>query len=118
MRDIVLKPRLSEKAYGVSQASSVYVFTVPLTANKHTVARAVATQYGVTVESVNVLVVKGKAVRSYRKRSRAVSGKRANLKKAYVTLKSGESLPIFESEETAKETKTKKTSKASAKETK
>lgn len=115
MKDIVLKPRLSEKAYGVSQVSPVYVFTVPLTANKHTVARAVASQYGVTVEAVNVLVVKGKAVRSYRKRSRAVSGQRANLKKAYVTLKSGDSLPIFESEETAKETKSKKTT---AKETK
>jgi large subunit ribosomal protein L23 len=99
MNDIVLKPRISEKAYGLSQKGHVYVFDVPLTANKLTVAQAVASQFTVAVDSVNIVVMKGKAVRSYRKRSKAINGKRNNLKKAYVTLQEGNSIPIFESDE-------------------
>ncbi len=99
MKDIVLKPRISEKAYATSQAGNVYVFSVPITANKHTVAQAVSSQYGVAVEKVNILVAKGKTMQSYRKRSRAVQGQRAATKKAYVTLKGDVKLPIFETEE-------------------
>lgn len=109
MKDMILKPRVSEKAYAVSQEGGVYVFAVPSTANKQTVAQAVAAQYNVEVEKVNILVAKGKTVRSYRKRSRAVQGQRTNMKKAYVTLKAGSKLPIFESEE--KETKPSKKAK-------
>lgn len=115
MKNITLKPRVSEKAYAMSQAGSVYVFVVPTSANKNTVAQAVASQFSVTVEAVNIVVSKGKAISSYRKRSRAIAGKRATTKKAYVTLKKGDTIAVFASDEAddAKKTKAKK-----AKETK
>lgn len=99
--NLTLKPRMSEKAYAQSQ-NGVYVFMVPLRANKQTIADAVQAQFKVTVERINIVVAKGKVVRSYRKRSRGVAGQRADQKKAYVTLKAGDKLAIFESPEDTK----------------
>jgi large subunit ribosomal protein L23 len=105
-----LKPRVSEKTYGLSKTRNTYVFEVPKDANKVTVAGAVAAQFDVTVETVNISIVKGKVKRSYRKRSRAVAGRDNDVKKAYVRLNDGQTIPVFEAldkeaEETAKENK-------------
>ncbi len=91
--DMLLKPRVSEKAYGMSE-KGVYVFGVPTNANKHSVARAVAAQFAVTVTEVNIANVKGKTKRSIRN-GKAVPGQRNDSKKAYVTLKAGDSIPVF-----------------------
>lgn len=91
----VLKPRMSEKAYAVSNLRNTSVFDVDGDANKHTVARAVAEQYSVTVTSVRVVNVKGKTKRTVRKGGRPTMGRQSDVKKAYVTLKAGDSLPIF-----------------------
>jgi large subunit ribosomal protein L23 len=96
---MTLKPRVSEKAYGLSQTAGVYVFEVPGNANKLTVARAVADLYKVGVVSVNIVNMTGKSKRTYRKRQGWVTGKKADLKKAYVTLKEGDSIAIFPAEE-------------------
>ncbi len=115
MKDLTLKPRVSEKAYGLSQTNNVYVFNVPMTANKLTVSQAVAEQFGVTVETVNIVVSKGKSVRTIRlgnRRARPGSGKRADTKKAYVTLKSGDKIAIFDEPEETKPSKATKANKA------
>jgi len=97
-----LKPRLSEKSYGLSQVSNTYVFDVPFDANKLTVASAVSVQYKVTVEKVNMAVTKGKSKRTFISRhGKFVRGTRSDVKKAYVTLKEGDKLPIFAAEEEA-----------------
>lgn len=96
MSTLALKPRMSEKAYASSQSQSTYVFEVPMTANKALVGAAVAEQFSVTVEDVRLTIIKGKAKKSYKKRSRPVTGHRANMKKAYVRIKDGENIPIFE----------------------
>ena len=97
MKDFVLKPRVSEKAYAMSQREDVktYVFEVAKAANKHTVARAVTAQFEVTVTSVRTVTTKGKVKRTVRKGGRSVDGTRSDVKKAYVTLKAGDALPIF-----------------------
>lgn len=123
MKDFVLVPRVSEKAYGLSQAPGIktYVFEVPLSANKHSIARALSVQYGVTVTDVRTVVVKGKTKQSYRKGSRPQTGVRSDIKKAYVTLKDGDSLPLFiqEAEADAKAAKdAEKAAKKAAKEKK
>lgn len=100
---LLLKPRMSEKAYGLSQTQNVYVFDVPKGTNKHSVARAVAAQFEVTVEKVNVANIKGKAKRTVRKGGRATPGRQSDMRKAYVTLKEGDSLPIFAAVEEAEE---------------
>lgn len=96
---MVLKPRVSEKAYAMSQTAGVYVFEVPTNANKLTVARAITAQYQVGVVSVNIVNNTGKTKRVYRKRRGWVSGKKADIKKAYVTLKKGDSIALFPAEE-------------------
>ena len=105
---LVLKPRVSEKAYGLSQVRNTYVFDVERAANKHTIARAVEAQYGVTVTEVNVVNAKGKAKRTVRKGGRPTMGRTSDVKKAYVTLKAGDSMPIFAAieEASAKEAET------------
>jgi large subunit ribosomal protein L23 len=101
-----LKPRLSEKAYALSELTNTYVFDVPMGSTKHTVAKAVEVQYEVGVSSVRIAGVPGKVKQSYRKRRTSTSGKRPNIRKAYVTLKEGDKLPIFSAiEEANKETK-------------
>ncbi|MDQ5972312.1 MAG: large subunit ribosomal protein [Patescibacteria group bacterium] len=109
MADLMaLKPRMSEKAYGLSQDRNIYVFMVPLTANKVTVASAVQEQFKVTVEEVNISILKGKAKRSYRRGGRPLIGRDNDVKKAYVRLKAGDQIPIFAAveEEEAKAEKT------------
>ncbi len=95
-KQLVLKPRLSEKSYGLSLTGNTYVFEVPSDANKHTVARGVAAQFEVTVTEVNIVNAKGKPKRTVRKGGRPTTGKRSDIKKAYVTLKQGDTLPFFD----------------------
>lgn len=105
-KTMVLKPRISEKTYMMSQTTRTYVVEVPGDANRDTIAKAVATQFGVTVEKINIVVVKGKTKRTVRKGGRPVMGRRSDFKKAYVTLKEGDKLPFFaDAEEEAKEEK-------------
>lgn len=108
-KSIILNPVVSEKAYALSQARNTYVFTVSKDVNKHTVARAVASQFNVTVTNVNIANIAGKSKRTIRKSGRAVNGRQNDKHKAYVTLKEGDSLPIFaaleESNDSGKSTK-------------
>ncbi len=60
-KSMTLKPRVSEKAYGLSQTAGVYVIQVPGDANKLTVTNAVQAQFDVTVTSVNIANIPGKA---------------------------------------------------------
>jgi large subunit ribosomal protein L23 len=113
-KTVVLTPILSEKAYALSQTRNTYVFVVPHGTNKHTVARAVAAQFEVTVTGVNITNISGKVKRTVRKSGRAVMGRQSDIRKAYVTLKAGESLPVFAAlEEQVQEAE--KTEKAVAK---
>lgn len=106
MKDIILKPRLSEKTYAQSE-KRVYAFEVPRDVNKHTVARAVEAQFEVKVTEVNMVNYKGKAKRSISQNGRRVAkGRDAAFKKAYVTLAEGNSLPFFAAIEEAEEKQT------------
>ncbi len=88
-------PRATEKAYGQS-ASNVYVFNVPLAANKQQIAAAVEAQFEVKVAHVKTLVQSGKAIRFSRGKNRYPgSTTRKDSKKAYVTLSEG-SIQMFD----------------------
>lgn len=96
---LTLKPRMSEKSYAQSHADNCYTFDVPLTTNKVEVAKAVEAQFGVSVVRVRISILKGKMARSIRMGGarKSVSGKRVDVKKAFVTVKEGDSIPIFAS---------------------
>lgn len=105
---MALKPRMSEKAYAQSKERRTYVFVVPMTSNKVTVAAAVSSQFGVTVTDVNISITKGKPKRSYKRGGRPITGKNVDIKKAYVRVKDGDQIPVFAAidEEEAKAEKT------------
>lgn len=110
-KDLTMKPLLNEKTYELSKSKNVFVFNVPTDSNKHVIAKAVKAQFDVDVLSVNTTISKGKKKRTMSlsgKRSVNAYGSRPNFKKAYVTLKAGQSLPFFESveEEEEKQAKT------------
>lgn len=86
-RDILLKPVISEKSYGLLEENK-YTFEVAPDANKTAIKIAVEKVFGVKVISVNTLNRQGK-----RKRTRFGYGKRKNIKRAVVTL-SADSKPI------------------------
>ena len=96
-----LTPRMSEKAYQQSLLNQTYVFVVPKDSNKVQIKNAVQSQFNVTVLDVNVVVQNGKKARSIRlgnRRARPIIGSRSDFKKAYVRLKEGDAIKIFEEE--------------------
>lgn len=110
-KTMILKPRVSEKAYGQSQSLNTYVFMVPGDSNRQQVAEAIAAQFDVTVTGVNILNVKGKVKRTIRKGGRQSMGKDVDIKKAYVTLKEGDTIAVFATEDADNEPKGKKEKK-------
>lgn len=104
MKTISVFPRATEKAYSLVAGQNVYVFNVPLTANKQEIAAAVESQYEVKVTNVKTLVQSGKAMRFSRGKNRYPgTTTRKDAKKAYVTLAAGNSIKVFD--EPAKEEK-------------
>ena len=105
---ILVTPVTTEKAYGLSQ-KNIYVFNVPLQANKNEITDAIAEQYGAEIKAIKTLVQNDKGVRFSRGKNR-YPGKthRVDTKKAYVTLAEGSSLAFFEQPEETPKTKEEK----------
>jgi len=104
--ELKIIPRVSEKTYAQAQAG-MYVFDVPKNATKQQVSAAVQKRYDVSVVTVNILIAKGKVKQGVRKGGVRVTGRRSDVKKAYVRLAEGQTLPVF-AEESAEPTKEKK----------
>ena len=105
MVHISVIPRATEKAYAQSQ-NNVYVFTVPLTANKQQIAAAVEAQFEVKVTRIKTLVQSGKAIRFSRGKNKYPgTTNRKDSKKAYVTLAAGDSIQVFAEQPVAEEEK-------------
>lgn len=100
-----ITPIVSEKAYA-SSLKGVYVFKVPLNLNRNEIKAAIEEQFGVGVVQVKTLVQDGKSVRFSRGKNR-YPGKttRLDFKKAYVTLKEGDSIKVFDEVEQKEEKK-------------
>jgi large subunit ribosomal protein L23 len=88
-RDILLKPVVSEKSYGLLDEGK-YTFIVRPDANKTQIRIAVEKIFDVKVTAVNTINRNGK-----RKRSRTGIGKRADTKRAIVTLAAGDRIDVF-----------------------
>ncbi len=89
-RDVILRPVVSEKSYDLIEYNNIYTFVVDRRANKTEIKQAVQDIFDVRVTSVNTMNRKGK-----RKRTGWVMGKRADVKRALVTLAPGNSIDIF-----------------------
>jgi len=82
--------RITEKAT-MNQASGVYVFDIAPSSTKRDIMQAVKALYGVVPRKVAVVNVPRKNIRSMRT---GRSGVKGGGKKAYVYLKSGETITI------------------------
>ena len=89
-RDIILSPVVSEKSYDLIEHNNTYTFVVDPRANKTEIKQAVQSIFGVTVTRVNTQNRKGKL-----KRTGYVMGKRKDIKRALVTLASGDEIDLF-----------------------
>ncbi|MBQ3309532.1 50S ribosomal protein L23 [Candidatus Saccharibacteria bacterium] len=99
-------PRATEKSYR-EQTKRTYIFIVSPDASKQSAKTAIEEQFNVTVTSIRVLTRKGKKTR-FSKGKHAYPGTtyRRDKKLAYVTLKEGDKIKVFEEpEDTKKEDK-------------
>jgi len=88
-RDIILKPVISEKSYGLLEDNK-YTFVVHPDANKTQIKIAIEQIFNVRVLGVHTLNRSGK-----RKRTRAGFGTRKDTKRAIVSLKAGDTIELF-----------------------
>jgi large subunit ribosomal protein L23 len=91
MKDILVRPIVTEKSTSHLGSEQTYAFEVGLAANKVQVKRAIEKFYEVSVKDVRTIVVRGKVKRFGRHHS-----KRSNWKKAYVTLAEGDSINLYQ----------------------
>jgi len=88
--EVLIKPIITEKSSGL-MAEGKYTFRVDKAANKIEIKYAVETVFKVNVTDVRTMNMPGKL-----KRQGKTQGMTPEWKKAIVTLKPGQSLPIFE----------------------
>ena len=88
-RDVLLKPVVSEKSYALLDENK-YTFIVDPSANKTQIKQAVQAVFSVKVTGVNTINRQGKT-----RRTRYGIGKRANTKRAIVSLAEGHRIDIF-----------------------
>ena len=92
IHDILIRPIVTEKSTWLTGHQNTYVFEVSEGANKVEIKQAVESLFGVKVEDVRTLRLRGKF-----KRFGRFIGKRSNWKKAYVRLADGQSLNFYQS---------------------
>ena len=93
MESIIKRPILNEKFSALNE-KGVYGFVVEKSSNKIEIAKAVERSFGVKVDKVNTMNVRGKLKTRFQK-GKFTSGKTASYKKAIVYLKSGEVIDFF-----------------------
>ena len=95
LTNIIVSPRISEKATMRADIDNQHVFSVLKDATKPEIKKAVELMFDVKVKSVRLMNVQGKLTRVGR-----TFGKRKDLKKAYVRLQEGFDINYGEEETT------------------
>lgn len=94
MIGILKRPIVTEKLTTL-QEKGVYAFEVDKKANKISIADAVEKKFNVTVLSVRTVNHNGKAKSQMTRRGR-FAGRTSSWKKAYVQLKAGDKIELFQ----------------------
>jgi len=94
---IIKRPLITEKSMDLT-AEGKYTFEVDIDSNKIEIRNAVEKIFNVKVDKVNTLIVKGKKKSGTDRRGKGkrVTGMTSDWKKAYVTLKPGNKIDIYE----------------------
>lgn len=88
---IVKRPLITEKGMRGNEEQNTVLFKVDQRANKLQIKQAVEALFQVKVLKVNTLNMQGK-----KRRVRFREGKKPDWKKAYVTLREGDTITFFE----------------------
>jgi large subunit ribosomal protein L23 len=88
---VIVRPLITEQGAAMREAHNQYYFEVATEANKHEIRQAVEHFFGVKVTQVRTMNVRGKV-----KRMGRYEGKRADWKKAVVTLAKDDSIDLFD----------------------
>lgn len=94
MRDILIKPIITEKATKLSEKKAQYAFVVAKDSNKVQIKAAVEKMFGVNVKGVSTSITPGKLKNKFTKKG-VIAGRKPSSKKAYVTLAAGESIDFY-----------------------
>lgn len=95
MKNIILKPIISEKSELISDQKNQYSFVVNNAANKIEIKNAIEEMFsGVTVTKVNTLNMPAKR-KTRNTKSGVIKGSVAGFKKAVVTLNEGDEIDFF-----------------------
>lgn len=88
--NVLLRPVKTEKS---TKGNNSFVFEVPVTSSKYQIRQAIKENFGSDVVSVRTIRISGKR-RKFKKIERWLP----DSKKAIVTLKAGQTIPLFETE--------------------
>lgn len=88
---VIVRPLITEQGGTMKELHNQYQFEVARAANKLEIKSAVEQYFGVSVTQVQTMNYRGKV-----KRMGRYTGKRADWKKAVVTLAEGETIDLFE----------------------
>ena len=87
---IIIRPVLTEKSAGLEAENNQYTFEVHRQANKIEIGKAIEIVFGVRVDKVRTMVMRGDLRRVGR-----FTGKTRQWKKAIVTLHPGDSIDFY-----------------------
>ena len=95
----MIEPRATEKSY-LEQTNRIYVFPVKKSMGKQEIAKMVEKEFNVTVTDVKTMIRNGKKTK-FSKGKHAYPGitHRQDKKYAYVRLKKGDSIKVFDEPE-------------------
>ena len=88
MLDVIFSPSITEKATYLSEQNKI-VFKVNKYANKNSIKKSIEKIFKVNVIKINTINLKGKT-----KMVRGKKVKKANFRKAIITLKKGQSIDL------------------------
>ncbi len=88
---VIKRPMITEQGSMMREMNNQYIFEVDPASNKHEIRQAVEHFFGVKVTGVRTMNYRGKV-----KRMGRYSGKRADWKKAVVTLAQDDSIDLFD----------------------
>lgn len=94
MKQVLIKPVITEKSTALQENIQQYVFVVNKKANKIEIKNAIESMYGVTVESINTSIVPSKSKMRYTQ-SGIIDGRKSAYKKAFVKLVDGDEIDFY-----------------------
>lgn len=94
IKQIILKPILSEKSEVLSDKRNKYTFVVARNANKIQIAKEIERLYDVEVTAVNTMIIPGK-IKAKSTRTGMIKSRQSAYKKAIVSVADGQELDLY-----------------------